>query len=389
MRNTSDDPRTTSWIAARQEIKEDTMSKALIFSDLHLHSHKDRVDRLHDCLKVLNWVFEQAAEHGCEYIFFLGDLFHERAKIDVLNYLRTFEVFMKHMIEDACGRKFYLLVGNHDMYHREKWDVNSVKPLTAIPNVSIIDQPTQLVLGGRKIDCLPHTENPVVELDRLKKQSGVGDLLLSHIAIHGAMTNVFYGLKSDVIVEYDNDMVAVDSAIFSDWQLVLLGHYHGAQKLGNVEYVGSPLQLSYGEAFQQKHVLVLDLDTLEKTYIVNDFSPKHLIVNVNDVEHENYDLNGNFVRLSVDDMSRTDLMDIQKKIEKSSRCLALEFRPSDQKVEAKDEKIVSESVQSVIRNIQEMLKVWMKENGLPDGMDEPECLKVGLQCLHREEEVPS
>ena len=49
------------------------MSKSLIFSDLHLHSHKNRTNRLQDCLKVLNWVFDQAKEHQCENIIFLGD----------------------------------------------------------------------------------------------------------------------------------------------------------------------------------------------------------------------------------------------------------------------------------------------------------------------------
>ena len=128
------------------------MSKALVFSDLHLHDHKDRVERLPACLEVLEWVFETAAEQDCKYIFFLGDLFHERSKIDVLNYLKTFEVFMKHMLHDGSDREMFLLVGNHDMYHKERWDINSVKPLSAIPRVSIIDTPTSLVLGGRKID---------------------------------------------------------------------------------------------------------------------------------------------------------------------------------------------------------------------------------------------
>jgi DNA repair exonuclease SbcCD nuclease subunit len=253
------------------------MSKSLIFTDLHLHSHKGSADRLQDCLKVLDWVFQTAAEKGCKYIFFLGDLFHERAKIDVLNYLRTFEVFMKHMIEDAADREVYLLVGNHDMYHRERWDINSIKPLSAIPGVHIVQSPTSMSIGGRTIDWLPYTENPISELAKFKKQTA-GDILLAHLAVNGAMTNTFYGVKSDVIVEYDNEMVLVDPGLFDDWKMTLMGHYHGAQKLNNkVEYVGSPLQLSFGEAFQQKHVIVLDLETMEKEYVLNEFSPQHLI----------------------------------------------------------------------------------------------------------------
>jgi DNA repair exonuclease SbcCD nuclease subunit len=145
----------------------------------------------------------------------------------------------------------------------------------------------------------------------------VGDILLAHLAVNGAMTNTFYGVKSDVIVEYDNEMVLVDPGLFDDWEMTLMGHYHGAQKLnGKVEYVGSPLQLSFGEAFQQKHVIVLDLETMEKQYIINDFSPQHLIITPQDVEHENYNLTGNFVRIAVKDMGQADLLDLQRKIQK-------------------------------------------------------------------------
>ena len=51
------------------------MPKALIFSDLHIHKHKDRIDRLNHCIVVLKWVFQQAKAHNCSYVFFLGDLF--------------------------------------------------------------------------------------------------------------------------------------------------------------------------------------------------------------------------------------------------------------------------------------------------------------------------
>ena len=50
----------------------------------------------------------------------------------------------------------------------------------------------------------------------------------------------------------------------------------------NVEYIGSPLQLSFGEAFQEKHLIIFDQDKKECEYILNDFSPKHLIIKSED-----------------------------------------------------------------------------------------------------------
>lgn len=358
------------------------MSKVLLFSDLHVHSHKDRVDRLHDCLDVLNWIFVTARDYDCESILFLGDLFHERAKIDVLNYLRTFEVFMKHMIEDASDKEVYLLVGNHDMYHKERWDVNSIKPLSAVPGVHIVQSPRQIIIGGRKIDWMPHTDNPLKHLADLKRgNSGAGDVLLAHLAVHGAMLNTHYGTRSDVIVEYDNDMVPVDSGSFDDWQMTFLGHYHGAQKLNDkVEYIGSPLQLSFGESFQQKHVIVLDLKTLEKTYVVNNFSPKHLLVTPEDVEHEAYSLDGNFVRIIVNDMGSKELIDLKRKVVKENRVLSLDLKQKDRKTVEEDTTVV-EDVRLVLMNTAGMIDRYTEERGVPDGLDATRLREVGKRCL--------
>jgi DNA repair exonuclease SbcCD nuclease subunit len=357
--------------------------KVLNVADLHLHAHKDRVDRLHHCLDVLDWVFCVAEEKGCDAIFFLGDLFHERAKIDVLNYLKTFEVFMKHMGHDAVRRDMYLLVGNHDMYHRERWDVNSVKPLTAIPRVHIVDKPTRMLMGGRKIDWMPHTDNPVKVLADFKAaQGGAGDVLLGHAAVHGAALNIFFGTKADVIVEYDNDMVPVDSSVFADWPMTLLGHYHGAQILGhNVEYVGSPLELTYGEAFQQKHVIVLDLDTMEKEYVVNDFSPKHLLVTPQDVRDKNYDLNNNFVRLTLDNVKQKDLVDIKREILTDYKVLSLDTKVKDKKT-AEDETVIKDA-QAVFKNIEETLQTYMAGRGVPEGLAAARLLAAGKKCLEK------
>lgn len=357
--------------------------KVLVFSDLHLHAHKDRVDRLEHCLEVLDWVFQTAIKNKCRYIFFLGDLFHERAKIDVLNYLKTFEIFIKYMGDPSGNLDMYLLVGNHDMYHKERWDINSIKPLTAIPLVHIVDKPTQMCIGGKKIDWMPHTDNPVKELDEFKKKNGgAGDILLGHMAVHGAKLNLMYGTKADVIVEYDNDMVPVDSKIFEDWEMVLLGHYHSAQQFSsNGEYLGSPLELTYGDAFQDKHVLILNLETMEKNYIVNDFSPKHLIVTPQDVIDENYNLNGNFIRLTTDSIKSKELVDIKRKIAQEYKVLSIDTKPKDKKIE--ENVTVIQDAKAILQDTEQMLKTYIKERGVPDGLKEDKLLGIGTKCLEK------
>ena len=354
--------------------------KALIYADLHSHTHKGLQERLQHCVDVQDWVFRVAEEKQVDYIWFLGDLFHETEKIDVLNYLRTYECFMKHMIDDAHDRDVFLLVGNHDMYLRVRWDINSVKPFSAIPRVQIVDKPISMKMGGRQIDWMPHTENPIKEIDSLKSLNGQGDILLGHMAIHGALLNTYHGTKSDTLVEYDNGMVPVDVKIFDGYKKVFLGHYHGAQHLNDhVEYVGSPLQLTFGEAFQQKHVIILNLETLEKEYVVNDFSPQHLIISPDDVRHDNYDLTGKFVRLVQSSLGRQEISDLKMDILKKHQVLSLDVKEKEKNT-AEDQTIIADA-RSILTDPNRMVDTWVKMKGVPDGLDEKRLIEKGQLCL--------
>lgn len=357
------------------------MSKAIIFADLHLHSHKDRIDRLEDCLNVLHWVFRCAEENRCKYIFFLGDLFHERSNIDTLNYLKCFEVFMRYMIEEQRDIDAYLLVGNHDMYHKKRWNVNSVKPLTAIPRCHIIDKPTTTILDGRRIDWLPHSDNPI---DALKGYDKDGkSLMFAHLSIHGAKFNTLFGTRSDVIVEYDNDMVPVGPELFDSWEHTYLGHYHGAQHVTDkVEYLGSPLQLSFGEAFERKHIMLMDLETLETEYIENDFSPKHYLITPEDFRNDNYDLNGQFVRLIIDDLSSDELVEMKREIKSKYDVLSLDFKTREKR-KSDEEETVIEDAKAILYSEGEMLDRYVSDVGIPDGLDEKFLKTVGKQCLEK------
>jgi DNA repair exonuclease SbcCD nuclease subunit len=92
--------------------------------------------------------------------------------------------------------------------------------------------------------------------------------------------------SSDILVEHEGEMINVDSDLFMEYEQVFLGHFHSEQKVNaKVEYIGSPLQLSFGEAFEDKHVIILDPKTRKKKYIKNDFSPQHLIVTQNELKN--------------------------------------------------------------------------------------------------------
>lgn len=330
------------------------MSDVILFSDLHIHPHKRKDERLEDCLKALDWVFDVAEENNITNILFGGDLFHDRQKIEVYTYQRAFETLQKRL----STKKFnlYLLLGNHDLWYNEKTSVSSVVPLSALPNVRIISSPERLVIEGSTWDFIPFTHNPVETLNELNQKDGNPEYALGHISLDGAL---LHGTQySDVTIEHDGDMISVGASLFNHYKHTFLGHYHAEQIINEkVEYIGSPLQLSFGEAFQQKHIIIFNGKTGKKKYVNNDFSPRHLVIKADEVEK--YDLENNFVQIKVDDISATDLVSMKKDITDKSKLGSLEIKQNKKHID----KHVIQDAKAILLKGEEMLSKYVDEIG--------------------------
>lgn len=347
--------------------------EVLIFSDIHIFPHKRKNERLEDCLKALDWVFDVAEERGITHILFGGDLFHDRQKIEIFTYQRTFEVLEKRLRSNKF--QLYFLLGNHDLWYNDKTSVSSVIPLSALPGVKIISQAERLNILGCNWDFMPFTHNPIDTLSELKKMSGKEEYLLGHIAIDGA---ILHGsIYSDVTIEHDGDMTSVGVSLFEHYKHTFLGHYHAEQRVNSkVEYIGSPLELSFGEAFQKKHIIAFNGKTGEKTYILNKFSPRHLIININD--KDKYELEGNFVRLNIDDLGATDLISMRKEMLDSNNLGSFEIK---QKKKVIDEHVILDA-KSILNQGKKMLSKYVDEVGCND-LDRDKLLSIGDQICQK------
>lgn len=286
------------------------MAKFLLFSDIHIHPHKKSQERLKDCLEVLDWVFKTAISENVDAVLFGGDLLHDRQKIDSLTYMEVFNILEKYQNNNF---KIYLLLGNHDLWFANNWKVSSVIPFKALKNLEVIDKTESIDICNCSWHFIPYTHDPILELKKLSDKNVKNSYLLAHLAVDGAKLNSF-GTIADVIVEHDGDMTIVNKDLFSKYKRAFFGHYHKPQKLSKtIEYIGSPLQLSFGEVNEEKHIVILNSDTDEVRYIVNDFSPKHFYINADEIEKYNdKNLKKSFICiLSEDD---DDDMHLKKKL---------------------------------------------------------------------------
>jgi DNA repair exonuclease SbcCD nuclease subunit len=343
------------------------MGKFILFSDIHIHPHKKSAQRLQDCLKALEWVFETAKARNVDAIMFGGDLMHDRQKIDTFTYYSTYKVLEKYAKEKF---KVYLVVGNHDMWFSNSREVSSVMPFDAIENIEVISKTCSKVIAGMNWHFLPYCHDPIKELKTVAYGCEEA-YLLGHISVDGAKLNTA-GSLAEVVIEHDNDMVKVKSDIFGCYKRAFFGHYHCQQRLDEkkkIEYIGSPLQLTFGEAGDQKHIIFVDSNSDTIEYIVNDFSPVHLKLSPSEcAKLSPEEISKNFICLVTDETCDTN--EAKKELQKlvDSGAASVQIKKEHQKMDEhsiKDAKALFEDESKILeRYVQQVESSSLDKNKL-------------------------
>ena len=200
----------------------------------------------------------------------MGDHFDER-KFQRLPVLLQFSKIIR-----AIKSTMYTIPGNHDKvdYHSTKSYIDIYRDVYS--NIHIFDQQKSIIVNPQLIfHFIPffsedqtydtYLDKLIAEIEQQSDKSIV-NLLFTHVAIGGARNND------------GSAVVGVPSNRFKVFDAVYVGHYHNAQRFGNVQYVGSILQKDYGED-TDKGVLVL-YDDLNCVRVPTTF-PQYAIVEIN------------------------------------------------------------------------------------------------------------
>jgi DNA repair exonuclease SbcCD nuclease subunit len=341
------------------------MPKLLVTSDIHIHPHRNDVRRIEDGLKCLEWIYSVADEHKVDRVVIAGDLLHHRFLLNTYAFGKAYEIINGYGKTD-------LLLGNHDMLYEDRWDVHSLMAFRD-SNARVIEKPCTVEYDGFPVDFLPYTSHPSQYLGEFKNPS---PLLVSHLPILDAILNARFDIKS--IEDDSHDKEVLPASAFHRWKKVLLGHYHYGQRLDAVvEYLGSPMALSFGEANQVKRVAILDLETLNMGYVVNDRSPSFHIVD--DAEQvAKLDLQNAYVQMRTG-KDITAKFDLRKKLEEGG-ARDIEFVPPKIDVAAQTSQALSK-VAAVINNKERVVEEFANNCKIPDGLDKALLIKIGKSIV--------
>lgn len=270
--------------------------KFLFFSDLHCHNYSQfatklpngRNSRFQDCLNIVEQARQICIDRQVDACFFLGDVFHCRTSLDVDVHTATWLAF-KALSE---WTDLYMLVGNHDQYTKVG-EVHSMETFKMF--ATVIDQPMGFELPEGAIRAFPHTSDVEGLKNALTYVEPV-DLILLH-----------QGLSEAAVGQYDMHVkteLSIKDLPMPKCRYVLAGDFHKRQFFGEgnrVHYIGSPLQLNFGECGDVKAFSFIDTDNwLIETIETN--APKFYrfdSVEVFESQVSQFDVKSNYVRLCV------------------------------------------------------------------------------------------
>ena len=213
--------------------------KAAVFTDIHFGLKSN--SRMHndDCEEFIDWYIEQAKAAGCETGIFCGDWHHNR---NALN-LTTMDATIRCM--EKLGKafeKFYFFDGNHDLYYKDKRDVNSTAFAKHIPGITFVDE----MMVEEDVALVPWLVG-----DEWKKiQKCKAKYMFGHFELPSFYMNAMVQMP---------DHGELQASHFKHQDYVFSGHFHKRQVQSQVHYIGNAFPHNYADAWDDKRgMMILD-----------------------------------------------------------------------------------------------------------------------------------
>lgn len=282
-------------------------TKVAIFTDTHWGKSRDNVKKLQISEKFTKYFIKVLKSRDIKTVFFLGDFFDNRNAINVHTGNTAYDS-LKLLCENF---NVYMVVGNHDLYFKNSVEINSLNQFKDIDNLTIIEKTTEIDFKGKSGLLCPWHFN----INDYKDKHY--DYLFGHFEMNGA------ALCGATFEGGDYKM----SKLTTISPLVFSGHFHIRKhydfKNGKVITIGSPYQLDWGDADNDRGFYILDTQLAEYEFIENTKSPIHHKIHWSLVQNKKQkitkkDIKDNYIKLIVD--AEYDYQEVMKVAEQINLC---------------------------------------------------------------------
>lgn len=212
-------------------------NKVAVFTDLHLGNRNNSAIHNQDCEEYIDWFIDTAKANGCDTGIFMGDYTHTRNTINIVT--MDYSVRLLEKLGKAFDN-FYFILGNHDIFFKDKRDIHSVGFGKHIPGITLIEKPTII---GNTLLCpwMVGTESRAI--GKKDARYAFGHFELPNFYMNSKVKHPAHG-------ELTNEA-------FLSYELVFSGHFHMRQYLNNIHYIGNAFPHNFADAWDDARGMMI------------------------------------------------------------------------------------------------------------------------------------
>ena len=211
--------------------------KVACFTDIHFGLRNNSRQHNTDCEEFVLWFIKEAKKAKCETCIFLGDWHHHRASINVstMNYTMSNLEFLSKAFTNV-----FVIMGNHDLFYRDKREINSVAFGSLYDNVHIIND----IFTEGDVSIIPWLVQ-----DEWKEMPGIKSrYIFGHFELGGFQMNQLIAMP---------DTGGLQKTHFKNQEYVFSGHFHSRQQQKNVIYMGNTFPHNYSDTWQDDRGMMI------------------------------------------------------------------------------------------------------------------------------------
>ena len=256
--------------------------KAAVCTDIHFGLKSNSQTHNDDCLNFIKWFTQKAKEEGCETAFFLGDWHNNRASINIVTLNYSLQA-LEHL-NDNFDRVFFI-PGNHDLYYRDKRDIQSVEWAKHLSNITICND---WFSDGDVVVAPWLVGDDYKRIPKLNAKYMFGHFELPHFYMNAMVQMPDHG-----------DVKRED---FGGIEHVFTGHFHKRQTAKNITYIGNCFPHNYADNHDdERGMMILEWGKAPEYRAWPD-QPRYRVYQLSDVLHNTDRLlsKGMHVRVNLD-----------------------------------------------------------------------------------------
>jgi DNA repair exonuclease SbcCD nuclease subunit len=342
-------------------------AKFAVIGDIHFGVRGNS----HQILKAQKkWFLEELMEktEGVSELVFLGDIFDSRNSLSPVVMKNAREIF-----QVLCRNfsKVHVILGNHDIFYRNTKDIHTLDILRD-QGALIYEDHEEVEIGGKNCLMLPWIANKAELLEVSKTLvKNKYDYAFGHLEV-----NEFQKVRG----VFEKEGMSTD--LFSNVGRVYSGHFHLKDIKKNINYVGTPYELTWNDYKDEKGFWIVDTENDSETFVASETTPKHLKIHTKKINIKKIDrelVENNILKLIFNDETEVEKINFIEKIN-SLEPFSLTVDDGENPMFANDE---GADIEADIKDTLTFLNDYVQMIEVPENLNK-KILMNKLEEIHKE-----